>query len=340
MNTYRPIDSIRGILSLLIVWHHMCPMFDIPYTYDYGSTIVLFFFMLSGFHISLTWRNKISGNSKDFIIKRCSKVFPIQWIMTLLFLLFGVNVVSLWAIPFHLTLTQSFNPLWKINFTLNVPSWFMSSLFFCYLFTPILLKWFNKDIKLVSILLVITIILFTAFLYVLPYSIGRRWVSYLNPFYRLVDYSVGMVLGVYWSRLYEFIDVKLNVRRLVCTILESLSIVFIFFFMMYEPIFKLNPYRVIFYPFILLFIIIFTYSNGYVSRLLSNRYLYKLGNLSMSIYMTHYLVLEFVRRGDMSLEPKIFLSYISIFLFSFVIYKLMPYLSSLFVTTCNRIFYK
>ena len=206
MNIYRPIDSIRGIFSLLIVWHHLCPLFDIPYKYNYGNTIVLFFFMLSGFHITLTWKDKIDGHSKDFIIKRCAKIFPIQWVMTFLFVLFGINIVSLWAIPFHLTLTQGLNPLWQVNFTLNVPSWFLSSLFVCYLFTPVLLRCFNRNTKLMSVLLMLAIVLFTAFLYFLPDSIGRRWIAYLNPFYRLMDYSVGMVLGIYWNNLFGFID--------------------------------------------------------------------------------------------------------------------------------------
>ncbi len=340
MNIYRPIDSIRGIFSLLIVWHHLCPLFDIPYKYNYGNTIVLFFFMLSGFHITLTWKDKIDGHSKDFIIKRCSKIFPIQWVMTFLFVLFGINIVSLWAIPFHLTLTQCLNPLWQVNFTLNVPSWFLSSLFICYLFTPVLLRWFNRNTKLMSVLLMLVIVLFTAFLYFLPDSIGRRWIAYLNPFYRLMDYSVGMVLGIYWNNLFGFIDKKLNIRNLLCTLIEFVSVVFVFFFMTYTPVFKLNSYRVLFYPFILLFIIVFTYSNGYISRLLSNKYLYKLGILSMSIYMSHYLILELAKGVDLSLIYKIPASYVVVLLFSFIIYKLIPYVSSKFIVACNKMFGK
>lgn len=51
-----PIDSIRGIFALLIVWHHYHP---IHYHYNFGDTIVLFFFILSGFHIAITWKDKI-----------------------------------------------------------------------------------------------------------------------------------------------------------------------------------------------------------------------------------------------------------------------------------------
>lgn len=155
-----------------------------------------------------------------------------------------------------------------------------------------------------------------------------------------MDYSVGIVLGMYWSSLLEFIDEKLNMKKLLCTIIESVSVVFIFLFMTYTPVFKLNSYRVLFYPFILLFIIVFTYSNGYISRLLSNKYLYKLGILSMSIYMSHYLILELAKGVDLSLIYKIPASYVVVLLFSFIIYKLIPYVSSKFIVACNRMFGK
>lgn len=115
----RPIDSIRGIFAVLIILHHYLPVINIPYHYDFGNTIVLFFFVLSGFHITLTYKDKIVGNSRRFLVKRCAKIFPLQWLTLLLFVAFGVNLKSLWAIPFHLTLTQSINPFWYINFSLN-----------------------------------------------------------------------------------------------------------------------------------------------------------------------------------------------------------------------------
>ena len=144
----RPLDSLRGICVLLIVWHHFPHQeMGITYTYDFGNTIVLFFFVLSGYGISLTWKNKIESSFKKFYIKLFAKIFPIQWLTVCLFVLFGINVVSLWAIPFHLTLTQSAMVQWQINFSLNTPSWFLSSLFFCYLCTPFLLKQVTKHTK-------------------------------------------------------------------------------------------------------------------------------------------------------------------------------------------------
>lgn len=67
--TITPIDSLRGIFDLLIVWHHLTLTEVSPYHYDFGSTIVLFFFILSGYGISLSWKDKISekGGGKKFL---------------------------------------------------------------------------------------------------------------------------------------------------------------------------------------------------------------------------------------------------------------------------------
>lgn len=60
---------------MLIVWHHLAPTEVSPYHYDFGSTIVLFFFILSGYGISLSWKDKISlkkGAVKKFLSRPCS----------------------------------------------------------------------------------------------------------------------------------------------------------------------------------------------------------------------------------------------------------------------------
>lgn len=329
MIAYKPIDSLRGVFALFIVWHHLCPVLHIPYNADLGNTIVLFFFMLSGFHISLTWKDKIDTNGKEFLIKRCAKIFPIQWITTLLFVLFGINLVSLWAIPFHLSLLQSLNPLWQINFTLNIPSWFLSSLFICYLFTPLLLKYFNHNKKSASYILIGVSLCFTLFVYVLPDSIGRRWLVYINPFSRLIDYSVGMALGLYWEPIKIFLENRLGNMKKVCTLFEILGICSFFFFMLYEPIFILNHYNIVRYPFILLFVMIFTFSNGYISCLLSNKWLNYLGVLSMSIYMTHGFILHFMAQiNEFPMWIKVLVSYLCILIFAYVINLILPFISN------------
>ena len=192
------INGWRFIFSLLIVWHHM-PVWK-PSGSDFGNAIVTFFFVLSGFLITHSYRdlllNKIVG-TKEFIIKRCATIFPLQWLFTILFVVFSINVVSYWAVPFHLTLIQSLSPSWKINFTLNTPSWFLSSIFVCYLFTPLLLRIRNR--KYFMMIFISMLLLWHGVLSLLPETIGRKWLCYINPFARILDYGWGILLALYWS---------------------------------------------------------------------------------------------------------------------------------------------
>lgn len=290
---FRSMDSWRGICALLIVWHHY-PHEEMGfiYTYDFGNTIVLFFFVLSGYHISLAWKDKIVSSVKAFYIKRFAKIFPIQWLTVTLFVLFGINIVSKWAIPFHLTLTQSAMIQWEINFSLNTPSWFLSSLFFCYLCTPFLLKLATLYTKRFVCFYIFIIACFVLFVYILSNHIGTRWLTYINPCARLLDYSAGITLGVL---LGFFKHKNVGGGKWKYTAAELSFIALAVVFMTESSLFKFNCYTVLRYPVVLGFIIVFSADKGYISQVLKNRLSVWLGSISMSIYMLHGFVLHFMR---------------------------------------------
>ena len=144
---FQSFQFLRGAAAIMIFFHHFLPDSGVNYNVNLGEVGVLFFFVLSGFLMAMSYGNKVEESTfsyRSFVVKRLSKIFPLQWIMTIVFVILGVNVVSYWAIPFHLTLTQSFIPLWQIDFTLNTVSWFLSTITFCYLVCPFLLKMYNE----------------------------------------------------------------------------------------------------------------------------------------------------------------------------------------------------
>lgn len=337
MKKYRSIDAIRGIFALLIVWHHLCPIMGISYNMDFGNTIVLFFFILSGFHISITWKDKIQGHCKDFIIKRCSKIFPIQWLMTWLFVICGINIVSIWAIPFHLTLMQSLMPFWEINFTINTPSWFLSSLFVCYLIIPLILNIVNRNQALFEAILIFCIVGFTILIYILPDCIGRRWLVYINPFARLIDFSVGVLLGIVWSAI-SCLVVKFSRKAFIFTLLEIVAICGFMMVVSYRPVITLNNYPVIRYPLILLLISTFTLSYGIISKLFSNKVLSWFGSISMSIYMVHGFILHYVNRlYEIPIWGRVILAYLLVLFMSYIVNLTLPYVASKFTSAANAI---
>lgn len=339
-NNVRATDSLRGIFALLIVWHHFAPLSNIPYSFDFGNTIVLFFFVLSGYGISLSWKNRIAGSERTFLANRFSKIFPIQWLTVILFVLFGINVVSYWAIPFHLTLTQSIVPFWQINFSLNVPSWFLSSLFFCYLCTPFLLKYANKHRQNFVKLYICTMIAFVLFTCVVSDYLGLRWLAYLNPGVRLLDYSLGIILGLFFLKgeKVSLMIEKYSCHKFIYTVIEVLLIVSLFAFMICKPLIELNNYAVIRYPIIAGVIVLFSISKGFVSSLLKNRVLHWLGGISMSIYMVHGFILHFSvgLKGYFPIVPYVILTYVIILIVAYFTERLLSVSSKRITTIANK----
>lgn len=289
------IDSIRGILALFIVWHHLGPATGIPYHCDFGYTIVLFFFILSGFHMALTWKERISTVPyRVFISKRCAKIFPIQWLTVILALIVGMDLAAWWTVPLQLALIQSFVPLWESYFSLHVVSWFLSSLFFCYLLTYAVLKLAVNHLKLFVILLCSSILGFIAVISLLPDFIGHRWIVYFNPFGRLIDYSLGILMAIFWFKFRKREETDVVHRRsiILFTALELLFCALMAVVMVDVP-WNMGKFIDVRYPIVIGFIIIFSLSKGYISRLLSNRALIHLGTISLSIYMFHPIVLHF-----------------------------------------------
>lgn len=332
----RPTDSLRGLFALLIVWHHLAPMRGIPYPYDFGNSIVLFFFVLSGFGITLSWQDRINGKSREFLIGRCVKIFPIQWFTVVLFVLLGINLVSWWAVPFHLTLMHSFVPLWEINFTLNTPSWFLSSLFFCYLCTPSILRYASKHRKSFLFLQLSLVACFIVAVYFLSDLMGTRWLAYINPGARLLDYSAGMILGLFWKDLRGFVN---GGGRCIYTILEILFISMMVIFMIDAELFKLNNYTVLRYPIIIGLIAVLSLEKGLISRLLKNRILGWLGTISLGIYMTHGFILYCTEQiSCLPVWANVCLTYVLIVVFAYVVTKALSYYSKELYAMVDKIF--
>lgn len=316
------LNGWRFIFSLLIVLHHM-PKEWRPNvaSWDFGNTIVLFFFILSGFLLTVGYKDKIQNRTvsyKDFVIKRVSSILPLQMLMTLLFVLFGINVVTYWAVPFHLTLTQSLLPFWEINFTLNTPSWFLSSIFICYLLVwPVLVFARNRRRTLLIYLLVV--LAWSVFVFLLPGSVGTRWLCYINPFARFIDFSAGVVLALYWDEI-KLLFKRLRQHKLLFTLCELVIIAFVVCCFVSADFQKYNNYTIIRQPLICLFIVIFALGNGWVSKIFGSNMFNKLGDLAIAIYMCHGFILYFIQIPAFENNSvSIILTYIFTILFSYIL---------------------
>ena len=236
---------------------------------------------------------------KEFVIKRVATIFPLQWLFTILFVCCSIGIVTYWAVPFHLSLTQSLIPLWEVNFTINTPSWFLSSIFICYLLTPPVLK-MTRERYVYVILFVLALICWHSFLYVLPEDIGRRWLCYINPIARLQNYGAGILIALFWPDVENVFKKVLNEdTKTLYTLLEIIVIVLISISLFNLPILGINRYlstgSIILDCFCCLFIIVFSIGKGAITQVLSLPIFGRLGKTAIAIYMSHGFVLHYAK---------------------------------------------
>ena len=323
----KPLTSLRFFFALFVFFSHLLILANDPLTdslfrnvFSEGFLGVSFFFILSGFILSLTYKNKFLVKRvtlKEFFVARFARIYPIH-IVTMIIAIPLPMVVLSEALPYHLFLLQSFVPDQNIHFSLNAPSWSISDEMFFYALFPFFIFFFYKIKTIAKILIVI---LMTSTVIIMNVALAeefKHYWLYVSPLIRIFDFILGMFLYdfcIYIKRNFELIKPHF-------LLLEILAIiVFIMFFLLhcYIPI----SYRYSVYYWIPMLLIILAASkqyfsaddNGIFNYLLSNRIMVYLGEISFCFYMLHKLVISYVRGIFKFLEVDISASIIAVICF-------------------------
>lgn len=188
----KTLTSWRGIFALCIVCYHF-GMHEFDQMTFAGVT---FFFMLSGFLV--TYRQGAVISLKQFYGHRLMRIFPLHWLALAVMIALDMAIIHKfnygWDLPFHVTLLQSWIPQEQVYYNYSIHSWFLSSMLFCVIATPLLLKFFNKVPRTISWAMVIAACTTAAVLSLASDEASRNY-FYVCPAFRLVDYSLGMMLG-------------------------------------------------------------------------------------------------------------------------------------------------
>ncbi len=151
-NRWDNIVVLKGIFIFFIVLFHVGPEFEFPYEswfsyiYRYGGTIGnSFFFIISGFMMSHTYRNMIQESKINFptyIKKRMSKVYPTYFLSTVTILAIS-GPMNLQGLMMNFLLITSG---WIEDIRpINGPCWFLSELLLCYIIYYALVKNVKKE---------------------------------------------------------------------------------------------------------------------------------------------------------------------------------------------------
>ncbi len=110
---------------------------------------------------------------------------------------------------------------------------------------------------------------------------------YIQPFFRIVDFLIGVLL----------FEIYLKIKNKVLRFINSIEVLSILFFILFFAFHKFVPqvYRYSCYYWLPMsfVILIFSFQKGRISKILSNNYFVYLGEISYSFYMFHALVIQY-----------------------------------------------
>ena len=189
----KTLNSWRGIFAICIVCFHFA-----MHAFDQMSYAgVTFFFMLSGFLVA--HKHSSLDSCKQFYWRRVKRIFPLHWLVLAAMILLDIAIMHKfhygWDLPLHLLLLQSWIPKEEVFYNYSIHSWFLSSLLFCVLATPLLLRFFGTISRKVTWGVVIAACAVVTAVNIIA---SEQWHNYMYvcPATRLIDYALGMMLGV------------------------------------------------------------------------------------------------------------------------------------------------
>ncbi len=299
----KPLTSLRFFFAFMVFLHHYViagkPIFA------EGYIGVSFFFILSGFILSYSYKERLSSGKVSkggFWIARFARIYPLH-LLTLLVAIVLLHP-QIQAIGANLFLVQSFIPERTIYFSCNSVSWSISDEMFFYLLFPVILFLFSKAAPRIKIgCFAGILILYFALVLTTPDTYHHA-LFYVNPLFRLLDFVIGILLFETWEKIHPlspkngYSPSPFFSRVAVATVIEMLAIGLLAFCISQADTIP-DVYRYGSYYWIPMALIIYIFAQpgegrprGYISRLLSWKPLVICGEISFGFYMIHQLAIQ------------------------------------------------
>ena len=286
------IKSLQGlrVISMLIIFMWHC-----GYSNFKAGIPVTFFFILSGVLSYITYKDKKEESiviaSIDYCKIKLKRIYPIHLITFLISVPLRIKIIlnnfgkEIIVMITHLLLIQSIIPITHFYFNYNESAWYVSTLMFCYLFTQILVKIINKiqnmNKKLFKsiFLLLVTLVVQTVLYKVFNNTKLSQWFLYISPFYRILDYFMGMLVGFIWINTRK----DINFNKNIMTIFE----IFILSVISINYIPSINIYCEVNKALLLVGVFVFSLEGGLLSKILSNRIFIYFADFSFEFFLVH-----------------------------------------------------
>ncbi len=303
------LTALRFVFALMVFLLHICNSriamhFDSQTQwlainiFKEGYIGVGFFFILSGFIMAYTYKDKFVKKritKINFWVLRFARIYPLH-LLTLfasipLLMLWNFNMNDMMGLPFAVNfyLLQAYilpegNWFWSFNSV----SWSISNEAFFYLLFPAIIFLLTKNLKFFIIAVLFACAIIPILMYeTLETGFRPEW-FYIHPVFRLVDFLVGILLFEIYIKLQRSKALKFM------TLLELFSLMIFFcFFIFHNSINAIYRFSCYYWLPISFIILVFSLQRGYISRLLSNKYMLYFGKISYGFYMFHALIIEY-----------------------------------------------
>ncbi len=303
------LDGFRGLLAVFVAIYHTYwfSFINSSAFFNHGPVIIDLFFVFSGFLLFTLYAGRIGSPAQGahFIKKRFARLYPLHLFVLCIFILFSSLRVVLHAVgaadlepnevlPFqpgasesitsllsNLTLTQAMGVHDYNSF--NVPAWTISVEFFAYFTFAAMLIWAppRKNLHFVLIGLGIAVL----------YGVLSKVKPDMNITY---DYAFlrclgGFYTGVIAARIFAMIKDKAAVKNMsfrMASFLEVLTVLMSTLFVIYCS----GKLQFLVAPVMFIFVMVFAFDRGLVSRIMMAKPFRYLAKISYSVYMVHMII--------------------------------------------------
>lgn len=291
------LTSLRLFFALMVFGAH-CYVIDSHFNthvFKEGFVGVSFFFILSGFIIAYNYQKKMEERKvtkRQFWVARIARIYPLH-LLTLTVLALTSNALDpmgWWEGVKHFVvaafLLHPFVPRMDYFFYFNSPSWSLGCEQLFYFLFPFLAMLFAKRQRLIAVLAMCAVIIPVLMSLTDKSDILAYW--YVHPLARFPDFLVGMLL----FRVYEWCrPKKLSFSAASLIEVGALCIFVLFYVVAGDWVPKVYRYSCYYWLPVSLVLLVFSLQKGFISRLLSHKYLVIGGEISYSFYLLHWLMI-------------------------------------------------
>lgn len=317
------LNGIKVIFTFLIfIWHT-----NILRAPDLGARCCELFFLISGFLMTYNNFGKHQytyEESVKILAKKLKKIYPLHFLTFVMVLpliydqLYSLSKIKEYVVmaSVNLLFLQSWFPAWMFSY--NGVSWFFSSILFCYALTPaimyIISRFNENNLKLLFFLLFVYFLRIAFEIFPSWYPKVFLYSVHVNPMIRLLEYTMGCICAYYLLR-YKIVCINYIEKHNSCwSLLEFISVIGLTIVIYF---FNGSWLRAYYLPFFLMFIIIFSFNSGLISRILSGRFFRLFGVIELEFFMFHQVVIRYFLTQNSNTLYTVFISFVITLILSF-----------------------